>query len=63
MEKGILETYLKIVGMRHTTVMPFWAELMNETKGRIAGWLMENGFKELRELNPFLRQNQLVKIF
>lgn len=60
MRKETLVIYLKSVGMRHTAIMPFWAELMNETGGKVAGWLVENGYKELRDLNPFLRQNQVA---
>lgn len=41
MDNKTLQTYLKMVGMRHTHLMEFWADLMNETKGRVAGWLVE----------------------
>ena len=44
MDKETLETYLKTAGMRHDNLMEFWADLMTETKGQIAGWLVENGW-------------------
>lgn len=62
MDKGTLETYLKTVGMRHDNLMVFWADLMNETKGQIAGWLDENGYKDMRQLEQYLRLNQIVAI-
>ena len=62
MKTETLQTYLKMVGMRHNNLMEYWADLMNETKGQIAGWLVENGFKDMKQLNPYLRPNQIIAI-
>jgi len=35
---------------------------MNETKGKIAGWLVENGLKEMKQLTPYLRTNQIANM-
>jgi len=40
--------------------MEFWADLMNETHGKIAGWLVENGMKEMDELRRYLRPKQVA---
>ena len=62
MDKETLTIYLKTVGMRHINLMEFWADLMNETKGKIAGWLVENGLKEMKQLTPYLRTNQIANM-
>lgn len=62
MNKETLVIYLKTVGMRHNNLMEFWADLMNETKGKIAGWLVENKLKDMKQLIPYLRPNQIAKI-
>ena len=55
---SILQNYLKNVGMRHDDIMEFWADLMNETKGQIAGWLSDIKITKLEQLTPYLRPNQ-----
>lgn len=62
MQSETLQTYLKMVGMRHTSVIEFWADLMNETKGQIAGWLIENDIdvKQMKDLAQYLRPNQVA---
>lgn len=62
MNKETLTTYLKTVGMRHDNKDEFWADLMNETKGKIAGWLVEAKIKHMNQLAPFLRPNQIIAI-
>jgi len=62
MTKETLEKLLLMIGMRHTNLMEFWADLMNETKGRAAGWLVETGYKTLPELEKYLRPNQLANL-
>jgi len=62
MQKDTLTTYLKMVGMRHTSLMEFWADLMNESKGQIAGWLVENGYKNMKQLEQYLRLSQIIAI-
>lgn len=62
MDKDTLTTYLKTVGMRHNSVMEFWADLMNESKGQITGWLVENGYKDINQLKQYLRLSQIVAI-
>jgi len=62
MDKRTLETYLKTAGMRHDNLMEFWADLMNETKGQIAGWLVENNYTDLKQLSQYLRLSQIVAI-
>lgn len=42
--------------------MEFWADLMNETKGKIAGWLVENDLKDMNQLIQYLRPNQIAQI-
>lgn len=62
MRRDTLITYLKTVGMRHDNLMQFWAALMNETKGQIAGWLVENSFKDIQQLSSYLRPNQIFSM-
>jgi len=62
MDKQTTKTLLKMVGMRHTSLMEFWADLMNETGGQIAGWLEEAGYKTLPQLEKYLRPNQIKQI-
>lgn len=62
MDKETLTTYLKTVGMRHDSLMEFWADLMNGTRGKIAGWLVENGYKDMKQLAQYLRLSQIVAI-
>lgn len=62
MEKETITTLLKMVGMRHTNLMEFWADLMNETKGQIAGWLEGAGYKTLPQLEKYLRPNQIKEL-
>lgn len=62
MDKETLIIYLKTVGMRHDSLMEFWADLMNETRGKIAGWLVENGYRDMKQLEQYLRLNQIVAI-
>lgn len=59
MKHETLETYLKTVGMRHDNIIRFWADLINETKGQIAGWLVENGYKDMKQLSQYLRLAQI----
>ena len=59
MDKDTIEKLLSMVGMRHTSLMEFWADLMNMTKGKIAGWLVETGYKTLPELEKYLRPEQI----
>ncbi|MGB2808526.1 MAG: hypothetical protein WBC22_12345 [Sedimentisphaerales bacterium] len=61
MTKETLDKLLSMTGLRHTSLMEFWADLMNMTKGEIAGWLVETGYKTLPELKQFLRPNQIEK--
>jgi len=56
------ENLLLLVGMRHTNLMEFWADLMNETKGQITGWLVDTGCEDLSELEEYLKPNQIAKI-
>ena len=60
MDNNTLQAYLKMVGMRHTVLGEFWADLMNESKTQIIGWLLENGVKDMNKLQPYLRQNQIA---
>ncbi len=60
MDKATIEILLSTTGKRHTNLMEFWADLMNETKGQIAGWLVETGYKTLPQLEKFLRPNQIA---
>lgn len=62
MDKDTLTVYLKTVGMRRDNLMEFWADLMNETRGQIAGWLVENGYKDMKQLEQYLRPGQIATI-
>lgn len=62
MNKETLTTYLKTVRMRHDNKDKFWADLMNETKGQIAGWLVEAKINHMNQLIPFLRPSQISAI-
>ena len=46
--------------MRHTNIMEYWADLMNKTKGQVAGWLENAGYKTLPQLEKYLRPNQIA---
>jgi len=59
-DKHAVDTLLLMIGKRHTNLMEFWAELMNQTRGKIAGWLVLAGYKTLPELVKFLRPNQIA---
>ena len=48
--------------MRHSNLMEFWANLMNETRGKIAEWLVENGYKNVEQLEQYLRSSQIAAI-
>ena len=62
MSKKTLEQYLLLKGKAHISLMEFWAALMNETKGQIADWLEKAGYKQLKELEQYLRPNQIRTI-
>jgi hypothetical protein len=62
MNNETLQSYLKMVGMRHTSIMELWADLMNETKGQIAGWLVENKIHDMKQLAQYLRPNQIAAL-
>ena len=59
MDKQTIDSLLRMIGMRHTSLMEFWADLMNETKGQIAGWLVETGYRTIPQLSKFLRPAQI----
>lgn len=58
----MLKIYLETKGKHHTDINKFFCEIMNETKGNILNELEKEGFKDFRELNRFLIQNQLEQI-
>jgi len=62
MRTEILEAYLRMVGMRYTSLDEFWAGLMNETKGQIVKWLLESDITKMKQLAPYLRPNQIARI-
>lgn len=59
MNKETLINYLKMVGMQHTNVNELWADLISRTKAQIVQWCLDCGLKDIRELRPYLRSEQI----
>ena len=58
----LLRRYLEMKGKHHTNLGDFFAEILTETKGKALQQLMNNGFKDIRELKQFLFPSQIKEI-
>jgi len=52
----LLKKYLEITGKKHTNINNFFANIMNDSKGKLIQSLIRNGITDLNQLKQYLRE-------